>query len=84
MNTFTNELKWPQDADFTAVPYSIFSDRRVYELEQRRLYHGPTWNYLCLEDEVAENGDFKSTFIGDTPVVVTRTHNGDIATWVNR
>lgn len=84
MNVAVDELKWPQGADCTAVPYSMFTDRRVYDLEQERLYHGPTWNYLCLENEVAANGDFKSTFIGDTPVVVTRAHTGEVAAWVNR
>ena len=27
-------LKWPAGTDYTAVPYSIFNSREVYDLEQ--------------------------------------------------
>src|SRR3546814_3991712 len=37
---------------------------------------------VCSSD--LNPGDFKSTFVGDTPVVVTRTPEGDFAAWVNR
>jgi hypothetical protein len=42
------------------------------------------WSFLALEAEIPNPGDFKSTFVGDTPVVVTRTEDNDLAAWVNR
>ena len=84
MTTTPNHLKWPAGADHTAVPYSVFNSKEVYELEQEKLYNGPTWNYLASEAELPDNGSFKSTYIGDTPVVVTRGQDGEIYAWVNR
>jgi anthranilate 1,2-dioxygenase large subunit len=71
-------------SDGSRVPYQFFSSQAIYDLEQERIYRGPTWNFLGLDAEIAKPGDFKSTFIGDTPVVVTRTEDGGLAAWVNR
>lgn len=71
-------------ADGSRVPYKVFSDSEIYALEQERIYRGPTWNFLGLEAEIPKVGDYKSTFIGDTPVVMTRAEDGELAAWVNR
>ena len=42
------------------------------------------WSFVALEAEILNPGDFKSTFVGDTPVVVTRNDDGSLSTWVNR
>ena len=81
--TDLDELQWPT-ADSSRVPYRVFTDPQIFEREQQRIYQGPTWHFLALADEVANPGDFKSTFIGTTPVVVTRTRDGDVAAWINR
>ncbi len=70
--------------DGSRVPYEVFSSAEIYALEQERIYRGPTWSFLGLEAEIPNPGDFKSTFVGDTPVVVTRTATGALAAWVNR
>lgn len=71
-------------ADGSRVPYKVFSDDEIYALEQERIFRGPTWNFLGLEAEITKPGDYKSTFIGDTPVVMTRAEDGMLAAWVNR
>ncbi|NKF22626.1 anthranilate 1,2-dioxygenase large subunit AndAc [Solimonas marina] len=75
-------VHFPRD-DGSRVPYAVFSSQEIYDLEQERIYRGPTWNFVALEAELKNVGDFKSTFVGDTPVVVTRTESG-FAAWVNR
>ena len=70
-------------AGWCEVPYEVFSSQEVYVREQERIFRGPVWSFLGLEAEIPNVGDFKSTFIGDTPVVVTRTAEG-LACWVNR
>jgi len=70
--------------DGSRVPYKVFSDADIYALEQERIYRGPTWSFLGLEAEIAKPGDYKSTFIGDTPVVMTRAEDNTLAAWVNR
>ncbi len=76
-------LKFPTE-DGSRIPYAVFSSQAVYELEQERIFRGPTWSFLGLEAEIPNSGDFKSTFVGDTPVVMTRTQQGELAAWVNR
>ena len=77
-------LPWPEAGDATAVPYGVFTERAIYDLEQQRIYRGPTWNFLGLAAEVPNGGDFKATFIGDTPVVLVRDSDGSLHAWVNR
>ena len=70
--------------DGSRVPYKVFSDAEIYALEQERIFRGETWNFLGLEAEIPKPGDYKSTFVGDTPVVMTRAEDGTLAAWVNR
>ena len=76
-------FKWP-DEGVTRVPYRLYSDPDIYALEQERIFRGPIWNFLCLEIDIPDPGDFKTSFVGEIPVVVTRDQNGDIHAMVNR
>ena len=84
MSTTPEHLKWPAEAGCNAVPYSVFNSAEVYELEQEKIYNGNLWHFLAAEAEIPDHGSFKSTYIGDTPVVVTRGHDDEIYAWVNR
>lgn len=77
------DIDWPAD-DFTRVPYRVFTDADIYEREQERVFRGPIWAYLGLEVEVPHNGDYKTTFVGDIPVVLQRTAEGELAAFENR
>jgi anthranilate 1,2-dioxygenase large subunit len=70
--------------DGSRIPYAVFTSQEIYDREQALIFRGPTWSFLGLEAEIPQPGDFKSTFIGDTPVVMTRDEDGDLAAWVNR
>lgn len=74
---------WPVDG-VTRVPYWIFQDRDIYAAEQRNIFQGPSWNYLCLAAEVKNSGDFVTTFVGDTPVIVARDSDGELYAFENR
>ncbi|MEW6301756.1 MAG: Rieske 2Fe-2S domain-containing protein, partial [Thermodesulfobacteriota bacterium] len=76
-------LAWPR-AEGARVPYQVFLDPAIYAQEQERVFRGPTWNYVALEAELPRPGDFKATFVGDTPVVVTRGREGSLHAFVNR
>jgi anthranilate 1,2-dioxygenase large subunit len=71
-------------ADGARTPYGVFTSQTIYDLEQERIFRGPTWSFLGLEAEIPASGDFKSTYVGDTPVVMTRLDAGRVAAWVNR
>ncbi len=77
------EIEWPR-GDNTRVPYQVFMDERVHAREQARIFQGPSWQFLCLADEVAAPGDWKTSFLGETPIVVTRDENSVINAFENR
>jgi phenylpropionate dioxygenase-like ring-hydroxylating dioxygenase large terminal subunit len=87
MNTIqTNrapDFVWPFD-DTSRVPFRVYTDPNLYALEQERIFRGPTWNFLCLEAELPDPGDYKTTFVGDTPIIVVRDETGAINAVVNR
>jgi anthranilate 1,2-dioxygenase large subunit len=68
----------------TRVPYWVFQTAETYRKEQERIFQGPSWHYLALEVELPEPGDFRTTRIGETPVVVTRDNDGEIYAFENR
>ena len=70
--------------DGSRVPFDVYRSQEIYDREQERIFRGPTWSFLALEAEIPNPGDFKSTFVGDTPVVVARTEANELAAWVNR
>ena len=45
---------------------------------------GRPGNISALADELPEPGDYKTTFLGETPVIVTRGEDGEIHAMVNR
>jgi anthranilate 1,2-dioxygenase large subunit len=74
---------WPA-LDYSRVPYRLYHDAEAYEREQERIFRGPAWHLLGLEAEIPKNGDFRATYVGDTPVIVNRDGAGAIHAFVNR
>jgi anthranilate 1,2-dioxygenase large subunit len=76
-------LTWPR-SDYSRIPYEFYHDAEIYEQEQERIFRGPTWNFVGLEAEIPNIGDFRTSFIGDTPVVYNRGTDGRVYAFVNR
>ena len=79
----TADLTWPIGG-VSRVPFRLFSDPAIYAEEQKRVFRGPIWNFLCLEIEVPNPGDWRLATVGEVPVVVTRDEHGAIHAMVNR
>jgi apoptosis-inducing factor 3 len=79
---FDRQFAWP--GDLTEIPDWVYTDENIYRREVERIFHGPTWNYVALEAEVPNAGDFIRSNVGPTPVVVTRTKDGSISVVENR
>lgn len=60
------------------VPYWIYTDPALYEEELSRIFAGPYWSYVGLEAEIPRPGDFKTTHVGETSVIVVRDREGRI------
>jgi len=76
-------LRWPE-LGVCRVPYQVFTDPAVYAYEQERLFRGDTWQWVGLEIETPNPGDFKTQRLGDTPVIMVRDVQGGIKVFVNR
>src|SRR5882672_2792100 len=83
MSEVTQPRTWPREG-LARVPYWVYQDSGVYEREQERIYRGAAWNFLGLEAELPNAGDFKTTFVGEMPVVVTRDERGTLNCFENR
>jgi phenylpropionate dioxygenase-like ring-hydroxylating dioxygenase large terminal subunit len=77
------ELAWPPEG-LTRVPYALYTDTDLYVRERRQLFMGATWNFLCLEVEIPNPGDYRATFLGDVPVIVARDCDGSLGAFENR
>ena len=73
---------WP--AGLTRVPFWVYQDPDLLRAEQETLFEGPVWNYLCLEVELPNPGDWRTTVVGAMPVVVARDADGSLAAFENR
>jgi phenylpropionate dioxygenase-like ring-hydroxylating dioxygenase large terminal subunit len=74
---------WP-GATLTRVPYWVYHDAANYRAELRRIFEGPVWNYVCLESDLARPGDYRTTFVGEMPVIVVRDETGAVHAFENR
>jgi anthranilate 1,2-dioxygenase large subunit len=77
------DLAWPREGA-TRIPYPIYAREDVYAEERQRIFLGATWNFLCLAAELPEPGDYRASFVGDVPVVVTRDLDGSLHAFENR
>jgi anthranilate 1,2-dioxygenase large subunit len=83
MNEVLSRYRFPA-ADCSRIPYGMYRDPEIYALEQQRIFHGPVWNYLALDAEIPNTGDFRTVVVGDTPVIVNRAKDGTVHAFVNR
>ena len=52
--------------------------------EQERIFRGPTWSFLGLEAELPGPNTYKTSNLGEMPVVVTRDEDGALHAFENR
>jgi len=75
--------KWPEDAAHF-IPDWVYTSEAVYDQEMEKIFRGRSWNFVALEAEVPNTGDFKRSYVGATPVVVSRAADGSINVFENR
>jgi phenylpropionate dioxygenase-like ring-hydroxylating dioxygenase large terminal subunit len=83
MSSADSPRTWP-GATLARVPYWVYQDDATYRTELRRIFEGPVWNYVCLESDLERPGDFRTTFVGEMPVIVVRGSDGRISAFENR
>src|SRR5580704_879839 len=70
------------DAERGLVNRRVFWDRDIYEEEQTKIF-GHCWLFLGHECQLAATGDFFTAYMGENPVLVTKTRDGSLHAFVN-
>lgn len=78
-----NARAWPAEGD-ARVPYWVYTDEAIYRRELERIFEGPTWNYLALDCEIPNPGDWKRSWLGEKSVLVVRGEDGVVRGFLNR
>ena len=50
---------WPEDL-LARVPYWVYQDEANYKREMQRIFEGATWNFVCLEADIPNKGDYRT------------------------
>lgn len=74
--------QWPE-SDTSRIPYWVYRDEKVYQQELEKIFYGNHWSYVGLACEIPNTGDFKTSWVGEREVIVTR-HHSDIHVFENR
>lgn len=62
---------------------SLYTDPDIFHREIDKIFHGG-WVWVAHESEIPLPGDFKTTEIGLSPIIVTRAKNGSVHVLLNR
>jgi phenylpropionate dioxygenase-like ring-hydroxylating dioxygenase large terminal subunit len=65
------------------VHVSLYTEPSIFEEEMKRIFY-TTWVFVGHESEVKNIGDYKTTYIGHMPVIVTRDGNNEMRVLMNR
>lgn len=64
------------------IDRSVFTDKRLYEQEQARVF-ASSWLFLGHVEQLTKVGDFFTTYMGEDPVIVTKDKSGRIRAFLN-
>jgi phenylpropionate dioxygenase-like ring-hydroxylating dioxygenase large terminal subunit len=66
-----------------AIPKMLYESAEIYQLEMERLFYGPHWHPVAHLGEIPKAGDYKTFFIGEVPILITRQENGEVGVFHN-
>jgi anthranilate 1,2-dioxygenase large subunit len=75
--------RWPEERN-SSIPAWIYSDPSLFAREMEVFQTGATWNFIGLECEIPNPGDFKRSWVGPKSVVMVRDEDGSINVLENR
>lgn len=82
-NDGNGAYRWPEEG-LQVIPDWVYTSEEILERELDLIFRGRTWNFVALEAEIPNAGDFKRSYIGDKTVVVSRAEDGSIHVFENR
>jgi salicylate 5-hydroxylase large subunit len=70
-------IRWER-ADASRVPFALYTGADGHKKELERFFYRGHWNYVGLEAEVPNVGDFRRSKIGERSVIMTRSADGEV------
>lgn len=65
------------------VHVSMYTDPAIFKEEMEKIFY-TTWVYIGHESEVPNAGDYKTTYIGQVPVIMSRDNENGVQVLMNR
>ena len=60
------------------IPFSVYTSEQLHRRELERFFYRAHWNYVGLEAEIPNPGDFKRTVVGERSVLLVRDNQGRV------
>ncbi len=76
--TFPQRISWESDGT-SRIPFMAYTDAGQHRKELERFFYTKHWNYVGLEAEVPNAGDYKRTVVGERSVIMVRDTDGGIS-----
>ena len=71
MNAPQTLSRWADEGS-SRVPFWAYTDPAIYQRELDRIFYGAHWNYVGLEAEIPNAGDFRLGAVGEREVILVR------------
>jgi len=79
----TEHIAPAEYAESDRVAARLYTDPDIFDREMTQIFER-SWVWVAHVSELAEAGNFKSTYVGRQPVIVTRDRKGTLHTMLNR
>ncbi len=74
-------VAWPQN--FNEVPKEIFHRPDIYAREIKEIFQGKEWHPVVHLAEIPRSGDFKTSYLGEIPILAVHGEDGEIRIFEN-
>jgi len=76
--TFPVKIQWESEGT-SRIPFMAYTDPDQHKKELERFFYNKHWNYVGLDAEIPNAGDFKRTVIGERSVIMVRDTDGSVS-----
>jgi salicylate 5-hydroxylase large subunit len=79
---FPKQTRWETEGT-SRIPFMAYLDEEQHHKELQRFFYEKHWNYVALEAEIPNPGDYIRTVVGERSVIVARNGQGEIHVFEN-
>jgi salicylate 5-hydroxylase large subunit len=75
---FPDKIHWESEGT-SRIPFMAYTDPVLHKKELERFFYTMHWNYVGLDAEIPNTGDYKRTVVGERSVIMVRDADGSIS-----